>query len=98
MAGKQKAAAASASAVRAAVDRTYQATVGSAQLTRERAQELVDEVSQAAGRVRTVLEDLRVATGDDIRALHNQLDRLERRVAKLEGPKPKRQAPKKKKS
>jgi polyhydroxyalkanoate synthesis regulator phasin len=79
-----------ADAVRTAVDRTFQATVGQAQVTRERAQELVDDVTQAAGRVREVLEDLRVATRDDLRDLRRELRALERRVAELEQRKPAR--------
>jgi polyhydroxyalkanoate synthesis regulator phasin len=73
-----------AEAVRGAVDRTFQATVGQAQVTRERAQELVDEVAGAAGRVREALDDLRPMTGEDMRALRDQLQALERRVAALE--------------
>ncbi len=73
-----------AEAVRTAVDRTVQATVGSASVTRERAQDLVDEVAQAAGRVREVIDDLRIATGEDLRAVHDDLAALERRVVALE--------------
>jgi polyhydroxyalkanoate synthesis regulator phasin len=73
-----------ADAVRSAVDRTFQATLGQAQLTRERAQELVDEVVGAASRVREVLEDLRVATGEDVRTLRARIEQLERRVDELE--------------
>jgi polyhydroxyalkanoate synthesis regulator phasin len=75
-----------AEAVRGAVERTVQASVGQAQLTRERAQELVDELAGAAGRVRTALDDMRVATGDDVRELADRLDALESRIAKLERP------------
>lgn len=81
-----------ADAVRGAVDRTVNATVGGASVTRERAQDLVDEVAQAAGRVREVIDDLRLATGEDLRAVHDDLAALERRVAALEktlaGPEP----------
>ncbi|MFN8175517.1 MAG: hypothetical protein U0T02_10665 [Solirubrobacteraceae bacterium] len=73
-----------ADAVRSAVDRTVNATVGGASVTRERAQDLVDEVAQAAGRVREVIDDLRLATGEDLRAFHDDLAALERRVAALE--------------
>lgn len=73
-----------ADAVRTAVDRTFQATVGQAQVTRGRAQELVDELAQATGRVRDVLDDLRVATGEDVRELHAETNELRRRVAALE--------------
>ncbi|HWK17621.1 MAG TPA: hypothetical protein VNR66_09245 [Solirubrobacteraceae bacterium] len=73
-----------ADTVRSAVDRTFQATLGGAQVTRERAQELVDDVAQAANRVRDVLDDLRVATGEDVRSLRSSIEALERRVSELE--------------
>jgi polyhydroxyalkanoate synthesis regulator phasin len=73
-----------AEAVRTAVDKTVQATVGQAQMTRERAQELVDELAAAAGRVRDALDDIRVPTGEEVRALRTRVDELEARVAKLE--------------
>lgn len=80
-----------ADSVRSAVERTFQATAGQAQVTRERAQELVDELSGATTRVREVLEDLRVATGEDVKALEAQIAKLEKRVAALEKkPAPKR--------
>ena len=41
-------------------------------------------VAQAAGRVREALDDLRPATSDEIRGLRDELQALERRVAKLE--------------
>lgn len=72
--------------LRNAVDRTVQATVGQAQVTRERAQELVDELAGTAGRVREALDDLRLATGDDVKTLGSRLAALERRVADLEAP------------
>jgi len=70
--------------VRTAVDKTVQATVGQAQMTRERAQELVDELAAAAGRVREALDDIRVPTGEDVRALRARVADLEARVAELE--------------
>jgi polyhydroxyalkanoate synthesis regulator phasin len=73
-----------AESVRSAVERTFQATAGQAQVTRERAQELVDELSGATTRVREVLEDLRVATGEDVKALEAKIRKLERRIAALE--------------
>lgn len=73
-----------ADAVRSAVDRTVHATVGGASVTRERAQDLVDEVAQAATRVREVIDDLRIATGEDLRAVEDDVHALERRVAALE--------------
>jgi len=80
-------------ALRSAVDRTYQATVGQAQVTRERATELVDELAQSAGRVRQILDDLRLASGDDVRRLQERIDALEKRIAALEKkPAPRRTA------
>jgi polyhydroxyalkanoate synthesis regulator phasin len=71
--------------LRGAVDRTVQATVGQAQMTRERAQELVDELAGTAGRVREALDDLRlVATPDDVRGLQARIEALEKRVRELE--------------
>jgi len=75
-------------AVRAAVDQAFQAGVGQGRdavgSATERAQELVDELANAAGRVREVLDDLRPPTAEDVRALRSRLDALERRVAALE--------------
>ena len=73
-----------AEALRTAVDRTVAATVGQAGVTRERAQELVEEVAQAAGKVRDVLEDLRVATKDDLRDISGRLSKIEKRLDALE--------------
>lgn len=86
---KDKGKATRADAVRSAVDQavqaTFHATEKQAQLTRERAQELADELAGTAGRIREVLEDLRPPTGDDVRALRARIDELEERVAQLEG-------------
>jgi polyhydroxyalkanoate synthesis regulator phasin len=79
-------------AIREAVERTVQATIGSAQLTRERAQETVDDIvrsaeSRAAGvrnRVRGALDDRRPATAEDVRGLHVELRAIGRRLAALE--------------
>jgi polyhydroxyalkanoate synthesis regulator phasin len=72
-------------AVRKAVDQAFQATAGNAtQGARDRAQELVDELAQAAGRVREALDDLRPPTADEIRRLRADLRALEERVAVLE--------------
>lgn len=78
-------------ALRDAVERTLQATIGSAQLGRERAQEAVDElVRTAASRVREALEGQRPATHDDIRELRKELRAIGRRLEaierRLEGP------------
>ena len=67
-------------AVRTAVERTFQATADSAQSTRTRAQDLVDEVAHAAARVREMVEQLGV-----LEDLKKQVDSLTRRVQALEG-------------
>ena len=85
--------------LRSAVDRTYQATVGQAQVTRERATELVDELAQSAGRVRQILDDLRLASGEDVRRLQERVDALEKRLVALEKkPAPRKRAPAKRSS
>ena len=79
-------------AVRDAVDRTVQATIGSAQLTRGRAQEAVDELVRTAeagaGAVREAVvgafEERRPATSDDLKELRTELRRISRRLAAIE--------------
>jgi polyhydroxyalkanoate synthesis regulator phasin len=71
-------------AVRSAAAQAIEATAGQAGFTRERAQQLADELVQAAGRFRETLEDLRPAGSEEIRSLRERLDALEARVAKLE--------------
>jgi polyhydroxyalkanoate synthesis regulator phasin len=73
-----------AEAVRNAAVQAFQSTAGQAGLTRERAQELADELAQAAGRVIGALDELRPATADDVRSLREQVAALEARVAALE--------------
>ena len=73
-----------ADAVRTAAVQALRETAGQAGVTRERAQELADELASAAGRVIGVLDDLRPATADDIRALRDDVRALEGRVAALE--------------
>jgi polyhydroxyalkanoate synthesis regulator phasin len=80
----EKPAAGRADAVRSAAVQAFQATAGQAGVTRERAQELADELAGAAGRVIGALEELRPATGDDVRSLREELRALEGRVAALE--------------
>jgi polyhydroxyalkanoate synthesis regulator phasin len=85
MAGKARGAEA-ADAVRSAVDRTFQATVGQgAQVTRDRAQELVDELTGAAARMRDLVEELRPAAADELSELRQEVAELRARVAALEG-------------
>ena len=75
-------------AVRSAVEQAFQAQATTAanatQGARDRAQDLVDDLAQAAGRVREALDDLRPPSGDEIRALRDDLRALEQRVAALE--------------
>src|SRR5947207_9845935 len=70
-------------AVRAAVERTFQASAEGAQSTRERTRDLIDEVASAAIRVRQTFEDLRVL--EELKGLRGEVDALSRRVAELEG-------------
>jgi len=79
-------------AVRDAVDRTLQATIGSAQLTRGRAQEAVDELVRTAearaGAVREAVvgafEERRPATSEDMKELRVELRRISRRLTAIE--------------
>jgi len=80
-------------AVRAAAAQAIEATAGQAGFTRERAQQLADELLHAAGRFRETLEDLRPAGSDELAALRERVQALEARVAKLEKPPAKRPAP-----
>ena len=77
-----------ADAVRQAVDQAFQATAGqgaaAAETGRERAQDIVDQLTQAAGRVSEVLDELRPPTGGELKDLQRSLADLERRVAALE--------------
>jgi len=73
-----------ADALRTAVDQTFQAAAGQAQLTRGRAQELVDELGHTAGRLRGALDELRPPSVEETRALATALAALEKRVATLE--------------
>ena len=66
-------------AVRSAVEKTFHATADSAQSTRTRAQDLVDEVAGAAARVREMIEQIGV-----LEDLKKQVDALSSRVAALE--------------
>ena len=81
--------------MRRAVERTVQTTVGSAGLTRDRAQEVVDEVVTRAertrgaavgvgDRVRDALHDLRQMTGDEMKDLRAAIERLANQVESLE--------------
>jgi polyhydroxyalkanoate synthesis regulator phasin len=73
-----------ADAVRGAAVQAFQATAGQAGVTRERAQELADELAQAAGRFMGALDELRPASAEEIRSLREDLKALETRIAALE--------------
>ncbi len=73
-----------AEALLSAVDQTFQAAAGQAQSTRGRAQDLVDELAQTAGRLRGALDELRPPSGADLEGVEARLAELERRVRKLE--------------
>ena len=76
-------------AMRQAVDEAIQAAAGQAAQTRERAQDIVDELSGAAGRLRDVIEDLRPQpASEEIRALRAEVRALTERVARLEAAAP----------
>jgi len=70
-------------AVRAAIERTFQATTEGAAGTQKRTRALVDEVAHAAVRIRETIEDLRVL--EDVRGLRREIQSLTSRVAALEG-------------
>jgi polyhydroxyalkanoate synthesis regulator phasin len=71
-------------AVRAAAAQAIEATAGQAGFTRERAQQLADELVHAAGRFRETLEELRPGGSDELNALRERVAVLEARVEKLE--------------
>ena len=75
-------------AVRDAVERTIQATLGSAAETRERAQDLVRGAEASAeavrDRVRGAIEVGRPATYEDLRELREEVEALARRLDALE--------------
>jgi polyhydroxyalkanoate synthesis regulator phasin len=85
---RDKAGQARAESVRAAAAQAVAAAAGQAQMTRDRAQELADDLVSAAQRVREALEGARPPSADDVRDLRARLDALEARVAALETAKP----------
>lgn len=93
--GAGTAAGSRADQVRSAVEGAFQAA--GAQIGRDRALDLADELASAAHRVREALEELRPPTADDLKRFDERLGAIERRLAALEGaaraPKP-RAAPK----
>ena len=83
-------------ALRDAVERTVEATRGSAQETRDRAQGVLDEVVETVGRrgssVLGAIEDRRPATQEDVKELKAELRRIGRRLDAIEGRLPKRRS------
>ena len=75
-------------AVREAVERTVQSTVGSARDTRHRAQGAVDELVEAAvsrsRAAREAIDDRLPATQDDVKGLRAELRRIARRLDAIE--------------
>jgi cell division septum initiation protein DivIVA len=69
-------------AVRGAVERTFQATAGGTETARDRGRSLLDDVANAAQRIRESFDDLRVL--EDVRGLRAEIEALSRRVAELE--------------
>jgi polyhydroxyalkanoate synthesis regulator phasin len=74
--------------VRSAVDEAFAAAAGQAHTTRERAQDLVGDLTQAAGGVRGALDDLRPATSGDLRELRDEVRALSERISALERERP----------
>ncbi len=73
-----------ADAVRAAVDQAFQVTADQAEGTQRRVQEIADELTSVAGRLREALEGARPVTGTDVDGLRGDLELLAKRVAALE--------------
>ena len=76
-------------AVRAAAAQAIEATAGQAGVTRERAQQIADDLVHAANRFRETLEELRPAGADELRTMRERIASLEERVAALEAAKAK---------
>lgn len=73
-----------ADSLRTAVERTLEATAGTASETRGRAQELLDEVARRGLRTREGLMGIRLASVQDLRAMEERLAGLESRLEALE--------------
>jgi polyhydroxyalkanoate synthesis regulator phasin len=77
-------------AVLEAVERTVQATMGSARGTRERAQGAVDELVDSLRGAEANLTDRLPATREDVKELRAELRRIGRRLDAIEERLPKR--------
>jgi chromosome segregation ATPase len=94
------------SELREAVERTVQATLGSAGRQRDRTQGAIDEIAgtvdnlrkgaeASLARGRRALEDRRPATGEDIREVKAELRRIGRRLDAIEERLPAKRSPSK---
>jgi polyhydroxyalkanoate synthesis regulator phasin len=70
--------------VQATLREAVERTVSAGQQTRSRAQEAVDDLGRAAGRVRAQIEGRSPATHDDLKVIRDELRALARRIDKLE--------------
>jgi len=70
-------------AVREAVDQAFQA-----QIPRERISQLLDELGNTAGRLRGAVDELRPASGEQLKSLRAEVRALAERVELLEQAKP----------
>jgi polyhydroxyalkanoate synthesis regulator phasin len=70
--------------VQATLRDAVERTVSAGQQTRSRAQEAVDDLGRAAGRVRAQIEGRSPATHDDLGAIRSELRALAKRIEKLE--------------
>jgi chromosome segregation ATPase len=95
--------------LRDAVERTVQATLGSAERQRDRTQGAIDEIAgtvdnlrkgaeASLARGRRVLEDRRPATQEDLRDLKAELRKIGRRLDAIEERLPAKRAPAKRSS
>jgi hypothetical protein len=82
-------------ALRTAVERTLAAAGGAGADTRGRAQDVLDEVARRGrgareasasitSRLVEAIQDMRLATGDEVNALGERIEALDRRIAELE--------------
>ena len=70
--------------LRTAVERTIEATTGTASETAGRAQELLDEVARRGQGAREGIAGIRFATSREVGELAGRLDRIEARLTELE--------------
>lgn len=82
-------------ALRDAVDKTFQSALGGSGVSGGSARDLVDEVvkrseegarsaSEFGNRIRDSIKDLRLATGDDLKKIHGEIEEIRERLSCLE--------------